>query len=664
MTLDTKVRFIKGVGPKLEVLLNGLNIETVKDLIYYFPVRYESYKTISNSPMFNEKELIEIEGTVLKIDKIFTRNKKKLTKITIQTNFGQFELVWFNQHYIANKVTLGQYVLVRGKVTRFNNKFSLTNPEISPITTKGKLSKTSLIPVYALTEGLTNKYLNKIILTSLNSINLDSTDFEQIIEKENLLDFKTAIFQIHQPDSVDLLTKARKRFGFEELLQVQLKSKIIKKHWNSKTAIPITKHKDKLEAFIKNLSFTLTADQKHTLDQIINDLKKNTPANRIIIGDVGSGKTLVALIASMFAVYNNTNVLYMAPTAVLAKQQFEYFKKHINDPKINISLYTNSKKITHNTNHITIGTHSLLFNNTDFNNISLVIIDEQQRFGVEQRSKLLSGKITPHLLTLTATPIPRSYALTIFGELDTSFIVEKPGNRLPIITKIVRPENKLKAYNWINEQVEKEKMKVFIVCPFIEKSEYEAFQNVKSVKEQYKEVKKYFKNLKINLLHGKLKTKEKEKVIEDFRYKDTDILVSTPIIEVGIDIPEASIILIESAERFGISSLHQMRGRVGRNDKQAYCIIATTTSQISNRLKAVEKYNDGFKLAEFDLKTRGQGELFGALQSGFTELVVADLSDTKIVELAQKWAKIIINDTEYTQIVNNIKETISKIHLN
>lgn len=664
MTLDTKVRFIKGVGPRLETLLNLLKIETVKDLIYYFPVRYDSYKTITTSPMFNEKELIEVEGTVTKIDKIFTRNKKKLTKITLQTNFGSFELVWFNQHYIANKVMLGGQAKVRGKITKFNNKLTISNPEIFPSTNTVTFSENTLIPIYALTERLSNRYLNKIILTTLDSINLIETNLEQIIQEENLLDFKTAIYQIHHPDSLDLLTKARKRFGFEELLQVQLKSKIIKQHWETKVGKPIIQNKEKLKTFIKKLPFTLTNDQKKTLDQIIKDLEKNTPANRIVIGDVGSGKTLVALIASVFAVYNNTNVLYMAPTEVLAKQQFEYFKKYINDPQINISLYTNSQKITHKTNHITIGTHSLLFNNADFNNISLVIIDEQQRFGVEQRSKLLSGKITPHLLTLTATPIPRSFALTVFGELDTSFIVEKPGNRLAIVTKIVKPENKIKAYQWINEKIEKDKMKVFIICPFIEKSDYENFQNVKSVKEQYIEIKKYFANFNVDILHGKLKTKEKESAIDKFRNKDTDILVATPIIEVGIDIPEASIILIESAERFGISSLHQMRGRVGRNDKQAYCLLATDSTQVSSRLKALEKYNDGFKLAEFDLKTRGQGELFGISQSGFTELTVADLSDTENLEKAQKWANNIINDPQYKEIVTQVQQSINKIHLN
>ena len=664
MTLETKVRFIKGVGPHFEAILNSLNIYIVKDLIYYFPVRYESYKTITDTPMFNENELVEIEGTVTKINKIFTRNKKKLTKISFQTNFGIFELIWFNQHYIANKVLVGELAKVRGKVTKYNNKLTLSNPEIFPSTNSPILSETTLIPVYGLTEGLNSRYLNKIILTTLNSINIETTNLEQITTYENLLDFKTAIYQIHKPTNLDLLTKSRQRFGFEELLQIQLKSKIIKKHWSSKKSIPINKYKEKLNIFIKTLPFKLTKDQQTTLDQIINDLGKNTPANRIVIGDVGSGKTLVVLIASVLAVYNKTNVLYMAPTAVLAKQQYEYFKKYINDPEINISLYTNSKKITHKTNHITIGTHSLLFNKDNFSNIALVIIDEQQRFGVEQRSKLLSSAITPHLLTLTATPIPRSFALTIFGELDTSCIIEKPGNRLPIITKIVKPENKLKAYEWINGKIKNEKIKVFIICPFIEKSEFEAFKNIKSVKEQYIEIKEYFKDLKVSLLHGKLKEKEKESVVEKFRFKDTDILVSTPIIEVGIDIPEAGIILIESSERFGISSLHQMRGRVGRNDKQAYCLLSTDSINISTRLQAIEKYDDGFKLAEFDLKARGQGELLGVTQSGFTDLLIADLSDTENIEKAQKWANIIIQDPQYTSIVNDVQQSISKIHLN
>jgi len=665
MTLDTKVRFIKGVGPRLELLLNGLGIETVKDLIYYFPVRYESYKTITDSPIFNENELIEVEGTVTKIDKIFTRNRKKLTKISLQTDFGQFELVWFNQHYVADKVKIGEQAKVRGKITKFNNKFTLSNPDITASSNSQTLSKNTLIPIYGLTEGLSNTYLSKIILSTLSSANISLTSsLEKIITLEGLLDFNTAINQIHKPETIKLLTQARKRFGFEELLQVQLKSKLIKKHWSNKKGIPLTKHNDKITKFISKLPFILTNDQQSTLTQVLQDLEKSTPANRIVIGDVGSGKTLVALIASVYAVYNNFNVLYMAPTEVLAKQQYEYYKKYINDPEINISLYTNSKKVVHEKNHITIGTHSLLFNEESFNDTALVIIDEQQRFGVEQRSKLLSNTITPHLLTLTATPIPRSFALTIFGELDTSFILEKPGNRIPIITKIVSKENKIKAYQWIDEKVKTDKMKVFIVCPFIEKSDFEAFKDVKSVKVQFEEIKIFFKDLKVDVLHGKLKKTEKENALDNFRNKDTDILVATPIIEVGIDIPEASIILIESAERFGISSLHQMRGRVGRNNKQAYCLLSTDSNQASSRLKAIEKYNDGFKLAEFDLKTRGQGELFGVTQSGFTDLVIADLSDTENLERAQKWANNIINDPQYSEIVNQVQQSINKIHLN
>jgi len=664
MTLETKVRFIKGVGPRNEIILNNLNINTVKDLIFYFPVRYESYKNITDLPIFNEKELIEIEGTVTSVNKIFTRNKKKLTKISVQTNFGTFDLVWFNQHYIADKVQIGQQVKVRGKVTKFNNKFTLSNPEIFPTENSNQLTETTLIPIYSLTEGISNKYINKLILNVVKSIQTNRTIFEDIIKQENLLEFKTAIYQIHNPETLDLLTQSRQRFGFEELLQVQLKAKIIKSVWENKTGIALNQHKQKIQKFIKKLPFTLTNDQQTTLNQILIDLEKSKPANRIVIGDVGSGKTLVALIASVMAVYNNTNVLYMAPTEVLANQQYEYFKKFINDPKINISLYTNSKKITHENNNITIGTHSLLFNEENFNNISLVIIDEQQRFGVGQRSKLLTSQITPHLITLTATPIPRSYALTVFGELDTSFIIEKPGNRVPIITKVVKPDNKLKAYQWIDEKVKADKIKVFIVCPFIEKSDYEALKNVKSVKQQFEEVKTFFKELKVSLLHGKLKAKEKEKIIEEFRNGDTDILVATPIIEVGIDIPEASIILIESAERFGISSLHQMRGRVGRNDTQAYCLLATDSKNTSSRLSAMEKYNDGFKLAEFDLKTRGQGELFGTAQSGFTELTIADLSDTINIERAQKWAIEITRNTAHSNIIAEIKNSIDKIHLN
>jgi ATP-dependent DNA helicase RecG len=466
---------------------------------------------------------------------------------------------------------------------------------------------------------------------------------KEILQYNRLLDENIAYKNIHFPENKYLAKQARERLAFDELFIIQLSANIIKKQWEKETvgnqfflSAPI---KEKINQFIANLPFELTNAQKRVWLEIQNDLTKTKPMNRLLQGDVGSGKTIVCALASYLAYLNGFQSLIMAPTEILANQHYFTLTNLFSGLPLKIGLQTGSKKITKKTKEIIenydiiVGTHALINEKINFKKVGLVIIDEQHRFGVKQRALLKEKGINPHLLTMTATPIPRTIALTLYGELDLSIIDEMPKGRLPVKTYLVPNEKRDKGYQWIKDKIKETGGQVFIICPLIEESEVETMKSVKAATIEYEKIKKIFSPYKVGLLHGKMSAKEKDIILNDFKNRKFDILVSTPVVEVGIDIPNAVIMIIEGADRFGLAQLHQLRGRVGRGEKQAYCFLFTEKNDENTlkRLNFFAQNNNGLKLAEFDLQHRGPGEIYGTKQHGIINLKVASLKEQLII---------------------------------
>ncbi|KKR94422.1 MAG: RecG-like protein helicase, partial [Candidatus Roizmanbacteria bacterium GW2011_GWA1_41_13] len=524
-----------------------------------------------------------------------------------------------------------------------------------------------LVPIYPETAGVSSKWLRSKIALLLKRMGNDVEEFlpQNTLNSQNLMGYKSAINQIHFPESQEQAGKARERLAFDELFLTQLASQIRKRQWKEEKTtyqIRISKHEERINEFIKNLPFTLTGAQKRCIKEILSDLSQSKPMNRLLQGDVGSGKTVVAAIAMYATHLSGYKSVLMAPTEILAQQHFRTINNLLGSIGLTVGLITgsrNRKSLNGDDKpdfDVIVGTHALLYNQ-DFENLALVIIDEQHRFGVEQRARLKQKGIHPHLLSMTATPIPRSVALVIHSELDLSYIDEMPLGRKLIKTWLVPNEKREKAYEWIKNQLQITnyelkvntktnhklvtrnsklviKNQAFIICPLIEESDHESLQSVKAVTVEFERLqKKVFRDLKLGLLHGRIKSKEKEEILAKMNRGALDMLVATPVVEVGIDIPNATIMVIEAAERFGLAQLHQLRGRVGRNDKQSYCLLFTesTRDTTQKRLRYLESINNGAELAEIDMKLRGPGELFGTRQSGYSEFKLASLTDTALI---------------------------------
>ncbi|HPD74144.1 MAG TPA: ATP-dependent DNA helicase RecG, partial [bacterium] len=529
----------------------------------------------------------------------------------------------------------------------FDRKICFISPEMEPTSDVFSSEKADtihtgrLVPIYPETYGVSSKWLRSKIKFLLYS-QTDLKEFlpKEILKEKNFTEINKALNTVHFPEVEEDSKGSLKRFAFEELFIELLNVEKRKSEWSKKVNSKIFKpFKKELDQLIESLPFRLTTSQLEALEEIITDLEKPIPMNRLLEGDVGTGKTIVAILASYIAHLNGTRVLYMAPTEILARQHKETFEKILKDTYIKIDLETGAKKekVKDKDWDILIGTHALLFTENNYKNIGLIIIDEQHRFGVEQRGKIVEiskEETTPHLLTMTATPIPRTLALTLYGDLSISVLKDFPFEKRNVSTKVIPEKEREKAYQWIKEKNEP----TFIVCPLIDVSESLSLENVKAAQEEFEILSKgVFKNKKVGLLHGRMKSKEKEETIEKFRNGEIEILVSTPVIEVGIDVPDAAIIVIESAERYGLASLHQLRGRVGRAEKEGFCFafMSDNSRNSYKRLKYLEELNSGIELAEIDLKMRGQGDIFGSLQHGFTKLKVADINDLQMLEDAK-----------------------------
>lgn len=598
---------IPGVGPVFAKRLEKLGIKTDRDLLYHLPSRYDDYSLISKTKDVQEGEVVTIKGTIIKIDNIFTRKGFVLQKAIIEDETGKLPVVWFNQRFLTRVIHVGDIVSLSGKI----NKKQMESPQYEIGTS---IHTGRLVPVYPETSGISSKWLRTKIYFLLNK------KFEDYLPESDLMDLDTALHKVHFPDNLEQAIKARYRLAFDELLFSQLMAiERRKENEISKVGHKFTK----LDTHI-DLPFDLTNSQKRVIKEIFDDLSKAKPMNRLLQGDVGSGKTVVAAMALLAANQNGFQSVLMAPTEILANQHYESLKKL----KLNVGLATGANKIDLNAD-ILVGTHALINDKLNFEKLGLVVIDEQHRFGVEQRAKLLAKGVNPHVLTMTATPIPRTIALTLYKDLDLSIINEMPQNRLKVKTWVVPEEKREGAYTWI----EKQKTQTFVVCPLIEENE-----DYKAVNTEYENLKKRFPKLKIGMITGK--SKSKDKIISDFKNKKLDILVATPVIEVGIDIPAATIMIIEDADRFGLAQLHQLRGRVGRGDKQSYCLLF---GENITRLKLLEKFDSGLALAEVDLKFRGPGQRFGTSQHGKWDLKIADFSDLELIEKTRKLAHEVVS---------------------
>lgn len=672
MELSTPVSKIFMVGPTYAKRLEKLGIRTVGNLISHFPFRYDDLSLISSIARVQPGETVTIRGEVASIKNEYTRLGKKIQKAVVKDNSGEMELVWFNQPFLIKTIRLGESYSFSGKADWFGRKIVMISPEYellkpSIINHQSSTIHTGrLVPVYSETYGVSSKWLRSRISPLLEQILPELKDFmpPSILEKNQLLSLPLAIKWIHFPENKIQAEKARNRLAFDELFLIQLASLKRKINWqNTKLAHRLAVDQEKVLAFLRTLPFELTSAQKRCVKEILADLGKDQPMNRLLEGDVGSGKTIVAAIAAYVAHLNGFQSALMAPTEILAHQHYQTLNQLLSPLGAKIALLTGSQKsfpfpTSRFSPNIIIGTHALIHRRAHFEKLGLVIIDEQHRFGVEQRSQLIERGSSPHVLSMTATPIPRTIALTLYGDLDLSLIDEMPPGRKKVKTWVVPPIKRQAAYDWIKKRVKGTDEQAFIICPLIEESE--TLQSIRAATVEFENLShKIFPDLRLGLLHGRMKTKEKETAIEKFRQGKLDVLVSTPVVEVGIDIPQATIMMVEAADRFGLAQLHQLRGRVGRGRKDSFCLLFTEVSEgkAIQRLKALERTYLGMELAELDLKLRGPGEIYGTKQHGFPDLRVASFTDLQLIQKSRQAAEEVINSLpQHPLLAKKLKE--------
>ncbi|MDD2823287.1 MAG: ATP-dependent DNA helicase RecG [Candidatus Daviesbacteria bacterium] len=644
MDLSTKLVHTSGIGPSLQAKLDKLNLTTVEDLVTHYPFRYEDFAKISKIAEARAGEIVTFSGDVLSIKNTYTKSHKILTKAILNDGSGSVEIIWFNNRWIIKNIKVGDKIQTSGKLDFFAGKLGLIAPEWEKVDINQALHTGRLVPVYPETYGLTSKWLRAKIHQFLPQITPTIVDPIPVEATKDFLPLAKALEKIHFPDTYSEILQAKKRLSFDELFYIQLSTLKKREDWQNKQVTKAFKiDKEKLQEFIDKLPFKLTKAQDKVIQEVLKDVNKTSPANRLIQGEVGSGKTVVAAVIIYLAYLNGLKSLLMAPTEILAFQHNATLTKLLEPFGISVGLYTGSKKFT-NIPDVIVGTHALLSEKLELNDIGLIVVDEQQRFGVAQRSLLRARAKSPHFITMTATPIPRTVALTIYGDLDLSVIDEMPVGRLEVKTHYVPEIKREDSYKFM-EKVVQEGQQIYIITPLIDESE--TLVSAKAAKAEFEKLQtKIFPNLKLGLLHGKLKPKEKEEVINAFKNHKIDILVSTSVVEVGMDIPNATIMVIEGAERFGLSQLHQLRGRVGRGNLQSYCFLFAEQEipQVISRLKNLEHIHDGLKLAELDLQIRGSGEIFGTRQSGDWDLKIASLSNLELIEQARNEAKKILQD--------------------
>ncbi len=714
MDLSTPVEKLRNVGARNLPRLHKLGIKTVRDLLWHLPARYEDYSQIIPISDLAFDQKATIQGQVVKIDsrRIFPR-RLTIVEAIIEDDSGSIKAVWFNQPYIATTLIEGTRVSLAGAVKLDKRGLYMASPSYEKLRDNDyhvyNLTHThGLIPVYPETEGISSKYLRFLIKPILSEVALEDHLSPDVQDRNQLIDITTALQKVHYPLTLAEADQAKERLAFDELLLFQIKSLLERRKLNQLKSPAISFDKEFVTDLISRLPFELTKDQKIAAWEILKDLEKSYPMNRLMEGDVGSGKTVVALIAAAQTAHAGYQTVFLAPTEVLAQQHMETIRALVAHTDLEVALVTGStawstyslgskseikRRIAKGQAKIIIGTHALIQKDVLFDKLALVVIDEQHRFGVNQRATLIknsSSDLVPHLLSMTATPIPRTLALTIYGDLDVSIIKEKPKNRQKIQTRIVPPSGRSEAYHFIRSEV-KAGRQVFVICPRIEMAEkpsqaealpsgpssgrgpalrggtdgtgspglgregklsakqlkFSLAAEMKAVQEEYKKLSEnIFPDLKVAMLHGKMKPKEKTDIMARFKEGFADILVSTSVIEVGVDVPNATVMMIENADHFGLAQLHQFRGRIGRGVHQSYCLLFTTSAEKTSnqRLKALVATDDGFLLAEKDMAIRGPGEFFGSQQSGLPDLAMAALANVELIKKSRTEARLILKD--------------------
>lgn len=746
MNLKAPVSQLNRVGKVLERNLRHLQIETVEDLLNYFPFRYEDYSEVVDIQDLAKRdgEQLTVRGKIeLIANKRSPRKRKMITEAAVADGTGQLRIIWFGQPFITKILHVGDEVFFSGKVKSDMFGFQMVGPSYEKSRNTYHTTHNNheietrhtarIVPIYSLTTGITHKQI-RFLMSQVVGLRHEVKEWlpDDVLEQADVMPLQEALKAIHFPETQDELRHAQRRLKFDELFVLQLRAEMIRQSIKCSVAPELKFRGKEIKEFVDLLPFTLTKDQKIAAWEILQDLEKREPMNRLIEGDVGSGKTVVAAIALYSCVLNGYQGALMAPTEILAKQHFDTLVNVFASSDVKIGLLTRTQRIVSrdkmeinrdNKNiakqvlsqsistyldilkksfieqindgqlQVIVGTHALLTEDVQFKNLGLVIVDEQHRFGVEQR-KILREKsgdpdTTPHFLSMTATPIPRSFALTLYGDLDLSIIKQMPKGRKPVATRLVDPHNRDKAYAFIAGEVRRGRQ-VFVVCPLIsEKSkvkskkfdanheqlfsipagrpagQYSAGDEKKSVMAEYEKLSKnIFPDLKIGYLHGKMKTADKDSIMEQFKNGKIDILVSTSVVEVGVDIPNASVMMIEGADRFGLAQLHQFRGRVGRSEYQSYCFLFTDSDseRVIERLKLFESTTDGFKLAEHDLEIRGPGEVYGFAQSGMMNFKLATYKDQELIKLARDVARGIDFD-KYKSLKEKVEEWEGQVHL-
>jgi len=671
--LDSPVTTLVGIGPSHAKRFERLGVETIRDLLYLFPHRYNDFSSLKTINQLEYGEEVTIIGNVWETKARETRKGGVIVTSIISDGTGTIQAAWFNQPYLAKRLPAGRQIVLSGKIDEYLGRLVFQSPEWEPLE-KELIHTARLVPVYPLTKGLSARWLRRLMKKTVDYWSKRLPDHlpARLRERASLVDLETAIGQIHFPENEESLERVRRRLCFDEFFLIQLGVQRQRHLWRSKPGRPLSIDEELLGSFLQSLPFTLTSAQQRTLREIVNDLRQPHPMSRLLQGDVGSGKTVVAAAAMLLTVANGCQAVMMAPTEILAEQHYKTitellanFESQMSNLKSQItvrlligSLTPLEKEEIHEEAaagdaDIIIGTHALIQEGVEFKDLGLAVIDEQHRFGVAQRAALrqkgitetgpFSGPVCPHVLVMSATPIPRTLALTIYGDLDISVIDELPPGRREIKTRWLLPRERERAYGFLRGQIE-QGHQAFIICPLVEESEK---IEAKAAVEEYGRLQKViFPDLKLGLLHGRLKGEEKEAVMGAFKRGEFDILVSTSVVELGIDVSNATVMLMEGANRFGLAQLHQFRGRVGRSEYQSYCLLLSdsSTPQAQERLRAIESTQDGFALAEKDLELRGPGEFFGTRQSGLPDLKLARLGDVRILEQARTEAQALFSE--------------------
>jgi len=687
LTPDTQISFLGKIGKTAAKYLKNLDILTVEDIIFYYPARYDDLSQIVPIGQLEPWTTVTVKGRIELIQN--KRSLKKHTLITeaiVSDGTGKMKVAWFKQPFIGKILKNGDEIYLSGKVDQDYYGIQMVSPVYEKVMNSAPTHTGRIVPVYSLTDKLSQKQIRFLIKMSLAAVNQVEDPLPLDIKRKfNLPNLPEALREAHFPTTFERLESARRRLKFDELFLLALRNEITRLELKKNNAPVIPFREAETRAFVASLPFSLTKTQKTSAWEILKDLEQESPMNRLLDGDVGSGKTVVAAIAMLNTVLSGCQAAIMAPTEILARQHYESLTQLFSNNKVGLLTsnfsYLSAKgeinkkelleEILVGGAEIIIGTHALIQESVKFKKLGLVVVDEQHRFGVDQRAALKKSanlektEASPHFLTMTATPIPRTLALSAYGDLDISVINEQPKDRLPIITRIIRAEKRNEAYNFIREEIKKGRQ-AFVICPLIDPSDK---LGVKSVKEEYEKLQEIFPKLTIGLMHGKLKPAEKENIMDEFVANKINILVSTSVVEVGVDVPNAAVMIIEGAERFGLAQLHQFRGRIGRGSHQSYCFtVQENFSQVSTeRLRAFETCRNGFLLAEKDLEFRGHGDILGTRQSGKTDFQIASFTDVEIMKQARDAAQELVGANPallpFPLLKNKVEEFSARAHL-